>query len=1157
MALESVFAIAPPLVGEKNKDTKNDDMESGMENEASDDGLEDEDLEEGEILDSDGEDKPDEKSGNAQQPNGISGQTGALQPALGNSVKRKIADVGDQDGAEGLLKKSKAPLYIDHDQVLEEDDWTSGVTFPLKKRSEYEEYLADVKWKLMAMKRKDGQFSASDGSPNEDGERRSVSPTSLKAKKKSRKLGSLCRIKVKKSGGKSSKKRKPESKTRLLRQKRDLKHNRPVCKFFVEGKCAKGSDCQFYHPPPHPRKKELCKFYLSGHCAKGKHCHFMHEEFPCKFYHTGAVCYSKESCRFSHKPLTEETKLLLDKHLHGSSSRQDDDDMDEDYYHERSKSHERPEPKVKRPCLLGSPPRHIREAAETKQWQEEMKKLQHQSKVAAFEIHSPIKEVPPSKFSRPNFYTDTLSPSPRRRMSGDVSDSVPSSKSYDVLKQPYPDLVSDDCDKDWTSICDMVNKLSPSRNDMSASDKAVNSDQEMIHIKSEGRDTPELSENVEHNEEFEKSPPGMIQQQDFHNSESEVSVKQENDKAESPKNRTPVHIPERCPSPDVTLPPINIPSHLPRIQRELFMRIHHNQKNMPSEQSPGSRVISDASDKLESIKTENESNEPTVKLEDSFYSSEEEDDDGDIDQPLTNVLRKLDEKPCPKDKESPPPINIFQMIKSIGQKSSEKPQTSAYHETEAFWQNILSSSATPVPTPAVVTTPTVNQSSCTIESTPQSPNESGTPDICPDLKKIIPEIKPSIPRDPRLQSREQRKPVREFPSFPSPPTLTMEENISTFKPLVDPKIGSQFPNKFRDIGLLQNPTPAVVVEGLQGLGSIPYKLHEVAASPPNYLSYIYASNYDTKLLSDPRLRKHIAQGSSTVHQLTLQSKGITLPNIPPPPLTALNSFNSDIVNPVSSEDSIGESVSSASEPIKSERKTHVIPRTRKSDSSGDSRHVLPGMVHAAMSEVAPARPPPHPVVPSPASHLPRAIADPRLAKLHHPLDPRRPRSMAERNSQRMSERKPAVVMPSKNTPNTSVEEKNNKGAVENVFPPETATKVELDGKNKRDTQESGSKKMDMCKNRKSSMSYSSPLNSYEDSVSSTTSGYNSYNQRPKRRMPNVPPVAETCAPVNDSAPKSPDFSVCDPSQLGNENPEVSTSLKEIFKTIDPAASPFC
>uniref|UniRef100_A0A8D2LE65 Zinc finger CCCH-type containing 6 n=1 Tax=Varanus komodoensis TaxID=61221 RepID=A0A8D2LE65_VARKO len=98
-----------------------------------------------------------------------------------------------------------------------------------------------------------------------------------------------------------------------------------ICKYFLEARCIKGDQCKFDHDAEIEKKKEICKFYLQGYCSKGENCIYIilntcSHEFPCKFYHTGAKCYHGDKCKFSHDPLTKETKELLDKVLNKSQA---------------------------------------------------------------------------------------------------------------------------------------------------------------------------------------------------------------------------------------------------------------------------------------------------------------------------------------------------------------------------------------------------------------------------------------------------------------------------------------------------------------------------------------------------------------------------------------------------------------------------------------------------------------------------------------------------------------------------------------------------------------------------------------------------------------------------------------------------------------------
>ncbi|XP_043323637.1 zinc finger CCCH domain-containing protein 8 isoform X1 [Cervus canadensis] len=93
------------------------------------------------------------------------------------------------------------------------------------------------------------------------------------------------------------------------------RQGKQICKYFLERKCIKGDQCKFDHDAEIEKKKEMCKFYVQGYCTRGENCLYLHNEYPCKFYHTGAKCYQGEYCKFSHAPLTDETQELLAKIL--------------------------------------------------------------------------------------------------------------------------------------------------------------------------------------------------------------------------------------------------------------------------------------------------------------------------------------------------------------------------------------------------------------------------------------------------------------------------------------------------------------------------------------------------------------------------------------------------------------------------------------------------------------------------------------------------------------------------------------------------------------------------------------------------------------------------------------------------------------------------
>ncbi|XP_048208308.1 zinc finger CCCH domain-containing protein 6 isoform X1 [Perognathus longimembris pacificus] len=155
---------------------------------------------------------------------------------------------------------------------------------------------------------------------------------------------------------------KPGKKWKVMTQEFISQHTvehkgKQICKYFLEGRCIKGDQCKFDHDAELEKRKEICRFYLQGYCTKGENCIYMHNEFPCKFYHSGAKCYQGDNCKFSHDDLTKETRKLLDKVLNTDEELINEDERELEELRKRGITPlPKPPPGV---GLLPTPPEHF------------------------------------------------------------------------------------------------------------------------------------------------------------------------------------------------------------------------------------------------------------------------------------------------------------------------------------------------------------------------------------------------------------------------------------------------------------------------------------------------------------------------------------------------------------------------------------------------------------------------------------------------------------------------------------------------------------------------------------------------------------------------------------------------------------------------------
>uniref|UniRef100_A0A1I7ULT2 Zinc finger CCCH domain-containing protein 6 n=1 Tax=Caenorhabditis tropicalis TaxID=1561998 RepID=A0A1I7ULT2_9PELO len=104
-------------------------------------------------------------------------------------------------------------------------------------------------------------------------------------------------------------------------QKPRFQTDHQMCKFFREGYCRDGDNCSYSHQAEDSlRRPVLCNFYANTFCKKGLQCLMLHGEFPCKNFHKGQC--QDDQCRFSHVPLTDYTRPIIEKILADEAARQ-------------------------------------------------------------------------------------------------------------------------------------------------------------------------------------------------------------------------------------------------------------------------------------------------------------------------------------------------------------------------------------------------------------------------------------------------------------------------------------------------------------------------------------------------------------------------------------------------------------------------------------------------------------------------------------------------------------------------------------------------------------------------------------------------------------------------------------------------------------------
>ncbi|CAN8004566.1 unnamed protein product [Ixodes hexagonus] len=985
----------------------------------------------------------------------------------------------------------------------------------------------------------------------------------------------------------------------------DAPKSRSICKFYLDSKCVKGTECPFSHDAPQARKRDMCKFYLSGYCARGEHCSFMHQEFPCKFFHTGAKCFADASCRFSHQPLTEETQRLLGRvqdNNGGPPDRGDgvmmgppEDRGDQCDPQERSNDADRGETSprgdsgefmgpplhmLKRPSLLGSPPRHVKEAAESWRMQFLGGPPGAGPQGVPFVQQGPAMMSPPRGGPmgslqgfppRPSFYMDTLQCSPVRGMP--MAGSTPPHGGHPGMGPnplcldegfgqgpmpigagpgPHPaglcspDISSPPLQDQGPSFVGEPRSMGPDGMPQLGVFFDPSQDQPMSPPPSQQQPQQQQQQQQPqqqpHQQPQQQAIPGLTLTE-FSSSRLSPPPQQttipgldlvDQTSAKSPSPRQGDEADggrDREGSDDEMWQPSErrgLPPNLPWRQRQLFLRIQQQQKEQraaeeaaapaASPEAPSHPVEAEMEEQgPKKAEVREEEKKPVVAAVVDAGSSDD-DEDYDDDQPLTAVLKKLQEQavksiapakssggttapallPTPSAIVAPSPgtINFAEMMSRIEQQVPSQSQTN-------FWKHLFSS----VP---AATTPAVDTAPVPTPPTSRDPRRARAETQLPKPAAEAPQSS----RDPRLRDK-----------LPLPPT----------------------------------PKPEIAfVESKDG--DAPYRLVSILRALPNYDDVARGGSLPhSKLRSDPRFAKYCVNlppeapkpatvvAKPTVAKPSISELPLPPPPPPPPKPAGVNRRDPRVARHLEQQHVAPDNKAAVvPEPQKS---SATVPEVQQHQPQQQQQLPLPKMDPRKAAAMAAGS-----AKANGGTALPPVVRiDPRLA--------RRLEQMQQKQQQQATEPSSHLVVKKDEEMEVSTEPVDAK-------PPPPPPK--RDPRQKSRTVRNPRAGLAARKNR---MDYASPLSSYE-SEGDRPSGYSSYQRRPQPRPPvppalvEPPPASTVSLPVVLPSPMVPalplasqampppspaiisDALLCDADQA-------IKSLKDVFKTKDPTASPFC